>query len=289
MSVAQPGALRSPAAGTAGARSLAVRHAQPRARATRAAVSFAPPPERGALSADDDDDDEEEEAAAAAGKADKERLVSATRRIRALGLARDAVGAVEELAALGASGVVPDVLAVTATLRACVVAGDTPRAQRVFDELTGAPPPARAFVKQNLHEQKKHSYILTLCLCFLGSGAVVPDEMLFVVLLRALGDKEPVSWTEMSVLLGKMKQTWRITPTALTYNSLLEVCARTNDYERGCQARAAGRLFVKSVNLSDSLLLLKRFSSLTAWWRTAWIWTRARWRRWRRARACEAT
>jgi hypothetical protein len=36
-----------------------------------------------------------------------------------------------------------------------------------------------------------------------------------------------------------MKHTWGITPGTVTYNALLEICAATNDYERGCQARCA--------------------------------------------------
>ena len=32
-----------------------------------------------------------------------------------------------------------------------------------------------------------------------------------------------------------MKHTFGVSPTAITYNVLLEVCAVTNDYDRGCQ------------------------------------------------------
>jgi pentatricopeptide repeat protein len=64
---------------------------------------------------------------------------------------------------------------------------------------------------------------------------VVPDELLFTVLLRAHGAKSPVQWGDVSALLGTMKHTWGISPSTLTYNVLLEVCAATNDYDRGCQ------------------------------------------------------
>jgi hypothetical protein len=47
---------------------------------------------------------------------EKQALITATRRIRDLGNARDAVGAVAALAELGASGVTPDLRAVTTTL-----------------------------------------------------------------------------------------------------------------------------------------------------------------------------
>jgi hypothetical protein len=61
---------------------------------------------------------------ASVGVSDEEALsllLAATKRIRALGEAKDALGAVACLAELGASGVTPDVRAVTATLvRACL-------------------------------------------------------------------------------------------------------------------------------------------------------------------------
>ena len=47
---------------------------------------------------------------------EKQALIAATRKIRDLGNARDAVGAVAALAELGASGVTPDLRAVTTTL-----------------------------------------------------------------------------------------------------------------------------------------------------------------------------
>lgn len=57
-------------------------------------------------------------AAAASEEVDETRktLIAATRRIRDLGAGGDALGAVQALAALGKSGIVPDVQAVTATL-----------------------------------------------------------------------------------------------------------------------------------------------------------------------------
>ena len=67
------------------------------------------------------------------------------------------------------------------------------------------------------------------------AGVVVPDELLFSVLLRAHGAKSPPLWSDMSKLLGQMKHTFGVSPTAITYNVLLEVCAVTNDYDRGCQ------------------------------------------------------
>jgi pentatricopeptide repeat protein len=67
------------------------------------------------------------------------------------------------------------------------------------------------------------------------AGVVVPDELLFSVLLRAHGAKSPPPWADISKLLGQMKHTFGIAPSTITYNVLLEVCAITNDYDRGCQ------------------------------------------------------
>jgi hypothetical protein len=66
---------------------------------------------------------------------------------------------------------------------------------------------------------------------------IVPDEVLFSVLIRAHGAGAAPKWGDISALLGRMKHTWGIAPGTVTYNALLETCAATNDYERGCQAR----------------------------------------------------
>jgi pentatricopeptide repeat protein len=87
---------------------------------------------------------------------------------------------------------------------ACIAARDLPRAERTFREL-------------------------------LDNGLLVPDELVFTVLLRAHGAQSPPGWAEISSLLGAMKHTWGIPPSQLTYNALLEACAGENDYERGCQ------------------------------------------------------
>jgi pentatricopeptide repeat protein len=67
------------------------------------------------------------------------------------------------------------------------------------------------------------------------NGVIVPDELLVSVLIRAHGSKDPPAWTEISRLLGSMKNVWSLPPRNVTYNVLLELCARTNDYDRGCQ------------------------------------------------------
>ena len=140
----------------------------------------------------------------------------------------------------------------------------------------------------------------------------MPDELLFAVLLRAYGKRDPPPWGEVSSLLSKMRNTYGIQPKLVTcaaprappsrcaaplphrgcltscyaeasrhphllpaapslpsafrrairskhcttarpnaaflpsltprYNTLLEICANNNDYDRGCQARAAPQL-----------------------------------------------
>jgi pentatricopeptide repeat protein len=67
------------------------------------------------------------------------------------------------------------------------------------------------------------------------AGLIVPDEVLFSVLIRAHGAAAAPPWGDISSLLGRMKHTWGISPSTVTYNALLEICAATNDYERGCQ------------------------------------------------------
>ena len=67
---------------------------------------------------------------------------------------------------------------------------------------------------------------------------IQPDEVLFSVLIRAHGAAAGgPPWGDISSLLGRMKHTWGLPPSTVTYNTLLEICAATNDYERGCQAR----------------------------------------------------
>ena len=75
------------------------------------------------------------------------------------------------------------------------------------------------------------------------AGAVVPDEVLFSVLIRAHGAAAQPPWGDISALLGRMKHTWGIAPGNVTYSALLEICAATNDYERGCQARERARFW----------------------------------------------
>lgn len=116
--------------------------------------------------------------------------------------------------------------------RACIACKDLPRAQRVFDDLVGAACGVRACSRRRLTADGA------------DAGAVVPDEVLFSVLIRAHGAAAQPPWGDISALLGRMKHTWGIAPSNVTYSALLEICAATNDYERGCQARGWDALFV---------------------------------------------
>jgi len=45
---------------------------------------------------------------------------------------------------------------------------------------------------------------------------VQPDELMFSLLLRAHGGGAEPKWTDISALLGLMKHTWGIAPSAIT-------------------------------------------------------------------------
>ncbi len=151
-----------------------------------------------------------------------------------------------------------------AAQRACIACGDLPRAQRVFDDLVGAPLPRThsPLRRADTHtspkpQNRKHTQTrasahsltplraLSLSL-FLDAGVIVPDEVLFSVLIRAHGAGSAPKWGDISALLGRMKHTWGIAPGTVTYNALLETCAATNDYERGCQARGSARCVARA-------------------------------------------
>lgn len=59
--------------------------------------------------------------------------------------------------------------------------------------------------------------------------------MTFAVLLRGYLSSSTPQWAAGSTLLVTMERDYSIPPTALTFNALLEACARTNDLERGIQ------------------------------------------------------
>uniref|UniRef100_A0A7R9V574 Pentacotripeptide-repeat region of PRORP domain-containing protein n=1 Tax=Chlamydomonas euryale TaxID=1486919 RepID=A0A7R9V574_9CHLO len=126
-------------------------------------------------------------------------LAATTRRIKELGAKGRTKEAIRTLADLSKEGIEPDTLAATTLVRACT--RDMALAQSVFDEL---------FV-----------------------DFLQPDEVTFAVLLRGYGDCVPPRWTDMDAALTRMKKTYGIEPTSTSYNVLLNVCASTNDLDRG--------------------------------------------------------
>ncbi|KAG1672292.1 hypothetical protein FOA52_004307 [Chlamydomonas sp. UWO 241] len=126
-------------------------------------------------------------------------LSATTRRIKELGAKGRTKDAIQALADLSKQGVEPDTVAATTLVRACT--RDMALAKSVFDEL---------FV-----------------------DFLQPDEVTFAVLLRGYGTSDPPAWTNIDATLTSMSKTYNIEPTSTCYNVLLEVCARTNDLDRG--------------------------------------------------------
>jgi len=126
-----------------------------------------------------------------------------TRRIKNLGRQGKVKDAIKELANMARMGVQPDTLSATALVDACVKSNKIEMAENVFDELFGE--------------------------------LLVPDEVAFMVLIRGYGDEYPPRWTSIATMLSTMEHTYGIVPTVLTFNTLLEVCSKTNDEERGVE------------------------------------------------------
>lgn len=126
-----------------------------------------------------------------------------TRRIKALGRQGKVKDAIKELAGMARMGVQPDTLSATALVDACVRSRKMEMAESVFDELF--------------------------------SELLQPDEVAFSVLMRGYGDEYPPRWTSIATVLSTMEHTYDIEPTILTFNTLLEICSKTNDEERGIE------------------------------------------------------
>lgn len=126
-----------------------------------------------------------------------------TRRIKSLGRQGRVKDAIKELTNMARLGVSPDTLSATALIDCCVRANKMDMAESVFDELFGE--------------------------------LLVPDEVAFTVMIRGYGDELPPRWTSIASVLSMMEHTYGIEPTVLTYNTLLEVCSKTNDEDRGIE------------------------------------------------------
>eukprot|EP00218_Dolichomastix_sp_CCMP3274_P006840 CAMPEP_0170148420 /NCGR_PEP_ID=MMETSP0033_2-20121228/38809_1 /TAXON_ID=195969 /ORGANISM="Dolichomastix tenuilepis, Strain CCMP3274" /LENGTH=242 /DNA_ID=CAMNT_0010385309 /DNA_START=31 /DNA_END=759 /DNA_ORIENTATION=- len=110
--------------------------------------------------------------------------------------------AAAELMALAQDGVLPDLAAAAAAVRACVRAKDIPRAEAVFEST-------------------------------FGSGLVKPDEHVLVTLLEGYVEAKPPRWGEVTALLAQYQPKFGVAPSTATFNALLGACAQMNDTERG--------------------------------------------------------
>ncbi len=129
--------------------------------------------------------------------------VEVTRRIKALGRQGKVKDAIKELANMARLGVEPDMLSATALIDACVRSNKMEMAETVFEELFGE--------------------------------LLSPDEVAFMVLIRGYGDQYPPQWTQIASTLSVMEHTYGVQPTVLTFNTLLEICSKSNDEERGME------------------------------------------------------
>ena len=133
----------------------------------------------------------------------REVLIATTSQIKELGRKGKPKQAIESLAAMGREGVQPDVIAVTAVIEACCQSGEVELAVRVFRELFGA--------------------------------RLAPDEVSFATLIRGYSTCGPdggVDWRGINAIIRLMQQ-YEVPASTLTYTTLLQLCARTNDVERG--------------------------------------------------------
>eukprot|EP00873_Tetraselmis_striata_P039787 jgi/Tetstr1/460051/TSEL_005371.t1 len=126
-----------------------------------------------------------------------------TLRVKQLGEANKPNDAVRELAEMARMGVQPDAIAATALVHACARNGKLDMAQSVFDELFGE--------------------------------MITPDAVSFVVLIRGYGSENPPRWGSIAGLLSVMTRDHQLPVTTEAYNAMLEICARTNDTERGIE------------------------------------------------------
>ena len=132
-------------------------------------------------------------------------LIQATRRIKQYGRERQPNLAIRTLADLASQGIQPDRIAATAVIDACVNSNKIELAENVFNELFGK------------------------------ADFMQPDEVTYSVLIKGYGqDRAHPKWNKIKQILQAMEQTG-ITLTTCTYNSLLEVCASSNDWQRGMQ------------------------------------------------------
>uniref|UniRef100_A0A061SD09 Pentacotripeptide-repeat region of PRORP domain-containing protein n=1 Tax=Tetraselmis sp. GSL018 TaxID=582737 RepID=A0A061SD09_9CHLO len=154
--------------------------------------------------------------------AERERNVrqEVTRRVKSLGEANKPKEAIQELAQMARMGVQPDTMAATALVHACARNGKMEMAQSVFDELFGS--------------------------------VLEPDTVSFAVLVRGYGAEDPPRWGTIAGILNRMVQDYSLPLTSEIYNAMLDICARTNDVERGIEIM--DRMKLEGVDADDFTL-----------------------------------
>lgn len=160
-------------------------------------------------------------------------LIQATRRIKQYGRERQPNLAIRTLADLASQGVQPDRIAATAVIDACVASNKMDLAENVFSELFGK------------------------------GDFMRPDEVTYAVLIKGYGqDLAHPNWTKIRQMLQTM-ETSGIDLTICTYNALLEICANSNDWQRGMQV--LDQVYDKSVSPDQNTLeIVKKRKTLRA-------------------------
>merc|ERR1712025_1304705 len=132
-------------------------------------------------------------------------LRQATRRIQACAKERKPNLAIRTLADLANQGIQPDRIAATAVIDACVQSSKMDLAENVFNELFGQ------------------------------DDFMEPDEVTYAVLIKGYGqDIANPKWSKIRQILQVMEAAG-LDLTTCTYNTLLEICAGSNDWQRGMQ------------------------------------------------------
>ena len=90
-----------------------------------------------------------------------------------------------------------------------------------------------------------------------------PDEVTYAVLIKGYGqDLAHPNWTKIRQMLQTM-ETSGIDLTICTYNALLEICANSNDWQRGMQV--LDQVYDKSVSPDQNTLeIVKKRKTLRA-------------------------
>eukprot|EP00471_Norrisiella_sphaerica_P006625 CAMPEP_0184490798 /NCGR_PEP_ID=MMETSP0113_2-20130426/18907_1 /TAXON_ID=91329 /ORGANISM="Norrisiella sphaerica, Strain BC52" /LENGTH=210 /DNA_ID=CAMNT_0026874885 /DNA_START=75 /DNA_END=707 /DNA_ORIENTATION=+ len=132
---------------------------------------------------------------------EREARKEAMRRIKIAGRSspEEALGVLTDMANIG---VMPDAQVVTALIDVFARKGNMAMSMKVFQQM------------------------------FREENGLLPDEVTFKILVDGYGRMDPPDWGKISRLLNLMELTYEVSPSTMTYNGLLAICARTKDYER---------------------------------------------------------